>query len=120
MLHVLGLAELNLPKGIQDFPLLFPINHEKHHHANKENLAEEGLGYLAVLTCFNLAATNLSFSLLPSSLTGTKKAGRILRSVINEESLQGQSSYEKLLTFQMFPSEMVLCYHAILQYHMHT
>lgn len=39
----------------------------------KENFAEEILGYLVVRTCFNLAATNLSFSLLPSSSIGRKK-----------------------------------------------
>ena len=74
-----------------------------------ENFAEEILDYWAVrvLTCFNLAATNLNFSLLPSSLIGKEKGERMLRTMITEESLQGQSSYEKLLTFQMFPFKTV-------------
>lgn len=74
-----------------------------------ENFAEEILVYwvVRVLTYFNLAATNLNFSLLPSSLIGKEKGERMLCTMISEESLQGQSSYDKLLIFQMFPFKIV-------------
>lgn len=43
-----------------------------------------------VLTCFNLAATNLNSSLLTSSLIGKEKEESMLCTMISEESLQGQ------------------------------